>query len=99
MFCNKCGNQLPDGAAFCTKCGAPSKRNENPLLQQNGKQTDQQQSVGAAFPQNSAVPPELKQGGYAPPMFPQQHGIRTLDNRRSFQLSEMVFRRAVKRRS
>lgn len=71
MFCNKCGNQLPDGAAFCTKCGAPLK-NENSILQQNGKQTGQQQSVGAAFPQNSDVPPEQQQGGYAPPMFPQQ---------------------------
>lgn len=23
MFCNKCGNQLEDGAKFCGKCGAP----------------------------------------------------------------------------
>ena len=22
-FCNKCGNQLPDGANNCPKCGAP----------------------------------------------------------------------------
>lgn len=22
MFCPKCGNQLPDGSAFCGKCGA-----------------------------------------------------------------------------
>lgn len=22
MFCSQCGNQLPDGAAFCNKCGA-----------------------------------------------------------------------------
>ena len=23
-FCNKCGNQLPDGANNCPKCGAPA---------------------------------------------------------------------------
>lgn len=23
MYCKKCGNQLPDDAAFCMKCGAP----------------------------------------------------------------------------
>lgn len=23
MFCEKCGNQLPEGAKFCSKCGAP----------------------------------------------------------------------------
>ena len=23
MFCHSCGNQLPDGAAFCSKCGTP----------------------------------------------------------------------------
>lgn len=23
MFCNKCGKQLPEGSAFCPKCGAP----------------------------------------------------------------------------
>lgn len=23
MFCSKCGNQLPDNAKFCVKCGAP----------------------------------------------------------------------------
>lgn len=23
MFCTNCGNQMPDGSKFCTKCGAP----------------------------------------------------------------------------
>jgi len=22
MFCSKCGNQMPDGAKFCSACGA-----------------------------------------------------------------------------
>ena len=25
MFCNKCGNEIRDGVAFCPKCGAPIK--------------------------------------------------------------------------
>ena len=24
MFCEKCGNQIPDGSTFCEKCGAPT---------------------------------------------------------------------------
>ncbi|MCX7772440.1 MAG: zinc-ribbon domain-containing protein [Clostridia bacterium] len=26
MYCNKCGNELPDGASFCTSCGAPQSQ-------------------------------------------------------------------------
>ena len=26
MFCEKCGTQLPDDAAFCTKCGASTAK-------------------------------------------------------------------------
>ena len=32
-YCNKCGNQLPEGAVFCTSCGAPAvqlKKTEMP---------------------------------------------------------------------
>lgn len=28
MFCTKCGNQLPDNAKFCPKCGNPCKKPE-----------------------------------------------------------------------
>ena len=27
-FCKNCGNELPDGAKFCTSCGAPAQENE-----------------------------------------------------------------------
>ena len=27
-FCKNCGNELPDGAKFCTSCGAPAQDNE-----------------------------------------------------------------------
>uniref|UniRef100_UPI00405663DD zinc-ribbon domain-containing protein n=1 Tax=Acetatifactor sp. TaxID=1872090 RepID=UPI00405663DD len=29
MFCKKCGNQLNDSAAFCTKCGTPTSKDTN----------------------------------------------------------------------
>ncbi len=32
MFCRKCGNQLPDTAKFCPKCGTPVKRVDNQQL-------------------------------------------------------------------
>ena len=28
MFCNKCGNQIEEGASFCTQCGAKVVYNE-----------------------------------------------------------------------
>jgi cytoskeletal protein RodZ len=30
MFCEKCGNKLEDGERFCSVCGAPVAREENP---------------------------------------------------------------------
>lgn len=27
MFCNKCGNQIPDGSAFCSFCGSSNAQN------------------------------------------------------------------------
>lgn len=29
MFCGKCGNSLPDGVKFCTKCGSAVKKSNN----------------------------------------------------------------------
>lgn len=31
MFCNICGAQLEDGAAFCTQCGAPVQATKTPM--------------------------------------------------------------------
>ena len=33
MFCRKCGTQLPDDAAFCTKCGANTGSSPTPATQ------------------------------------------------------------------
>ena len=29
MYCTKCGSQVDDGAAFCTKCGMPLSGNQH----------------------------------------------------------------------
>ncbi len=31
MFCNQCGHKLPDGAKFCTECGAPAPVQQQPV--------------------------------------------------------------------
>ena len=53
MFCTNCGNQIPDGAKFCTVCGAPV-RAEAPVRAQQQTYQTQQQPVYQAAPQ--AVP-------------------------------------------
>lgn len=30
MYCAKCGSQIPDGARFCTACGAPTAEASQP---------------------------------------------------------------------
>jgi len=35
MFCNKCGNQLRDGAKFCNICGKPVAEVSDNFLTQN----------------------------------------------------------------
>lgn len=37
MFCQKCGNQLPEGSAFCTACGAPQGGTASARKPPNGK--------------------------------------------------------------
>ena len=29
MFCNGCGQQVPDGSAFCNRCGKPVTQKQN----------------------------------------------------------------------
>ena len=33
-FCQKCGNQIPDGTAFCANCGAPVAAASQPTVNQ-----------------------------------------------------------------
>ena len=39
MFCRNCGNQIPDGAKFCTVCGAQQQANTSYDQQQTQTQT------------------------------------------------------------
>ena len=34
MFCNNCGNQMPEGTVFCPACGAPAQQQPQQLLYQ-----------------------------------------------------------------
>ena len=54
MFCPKCGNQVPDGAAFCNACGnkleaqaAPQPAYATPVQQQSAYQAPQQPAYQA----------------------------------------------------
>lgn len=78
MFCNKCGNQLPDKAVFCTKCGAPQNNN----TQQQGNSRTIQQSgnqMTGSQPRNDAGDQRTASGAYpfqqpGGGMIPQRNG-------------------------
>ena len=55
MFCQKCGNQLPDDAVFCTQCGTPV---EQPV----------EQAVQPPVAEESVVPQEVAEA-FAQPQF------------------------------
>ncbi len=56
MFCKKCGNQIPENAQFCPKCGAPTVHSESASTQQN---TDDSPSENSGS-QTSPGTPEKK---------------------------------------
>lgn len=69
MFCEKCGNQMADGVAFCPTCGAPTARpaagtTPPPAYQQSAYTQPQQPPVQAPY-----QPPV--QPGYPPQGYPQ----------------------------
>lgn len=72
MFCNKCGNQLPDKAAFCTKCGAPQK---NDVQQAGNQQSSPQHPGGTVPPQGNAGSPIQQGEMYPPPQPPVNPGF------------------------
>ena len=36
MFCEQCGNKLPENAMFCPKCGTPAPQDDENIKTQNG---------------------------------------------------------------
>jgi len=49
MFCEKCGNQIPDGSAFCVKCGAKNESSQPSSVNvaNNGEKAKNGDSVAA----------------------------------------------------
>jgi len=82
MFCNKCGNQIPEGAQFCAGCGTPAIAAEVPAQPEQAfappPYPPQQQPYlpqqppypppypGQPYPQQP-YPPQYQQPYYAPP--------------------------------
>ena len=74
MFCGFCGNQMPDGSRFCTRCGNPMQ----PAGQQPNDFTRMEPQGGQSYNQN--VPPQGQsynqnvppQGQYYDPNVPPQ---------------------------
>ena len=50
MFCYKCGNQLPDNAKFCNKCGSVMSQGEQPPVNNAQQQAPPQYSEHAQPP-------------------------------------------------
>lgn len=57
-FCKNCGNEIEDGAMFCTKCGQPVNNTtaNNQPNNQNTQQNAYQQPTGAPVYQNYQQP-------------------------------------------
>ena len=81
MFCNTCGNQIPDGASFCVQCGTPVNSNPTPVVPitygnqavqphpQNQQWPNQGMPMNQGWPMNQGMP--MNQGtpmGYGMPM-------------------------------
>lgn len=69
MFCNKCGNQLNDGAKFCSKCGAPIgseiNNNNQDNIQNNTVPTVSNEAIENNNAKESGVPDKKKKGAKA----------------------------------
>ena len=72
MFCFKCGNQLPDNASFCNKCGAIMQPDDSPA-QQNAPPPDHNQYAGPAHHQQAYAQPSQQSADYGAP--PPKKGI------------------------
>lgn len=77
MFCNNCGNQIPDNSAFCPNCGAAFSQPQQPVYQQPQQpqygqpQYGQPQYGQPQYGQPQYGQPQYGQpGGYMPPQKP-----------------------------
>jgi len=76
MFCNKCGNQIPEGAQFCPVCGAPKAAPQpeaQPAQQPWPQQPQAQQPYPQQpYPQQPYPQQPYPQQPYAQQPYPQQ---------------------------
>lgn len=71
MFCNKCGNQLRDGAKFCNICGKPVAEVSDNYLTHNepkssSSETNPSYSSSSGVASQKTPPTEHQFGGYQP---------------------------------
>lgn len=45
MFCEQCGNKLPENAMFCPKCGTPAPKDDENIEVQNGGMKEHVENV------------------------------------------------------
>lgn len=77
MFCLNCGEQLPDGTQFCTKCGAPVTSQSQPTASNTDFNNAGQNGSFGASTQPMNQPAQPQQFGAQPQQFgaqPQQFG-------------------------
>lgn len=74
MFCLNCGEQLPDGTQFCTKCGAPVRSQPQPTSPNPGM-SNVNQPFGAPS-QSASQPVQPQQFGAQPQQFGDQPDMR-----------------------
>lgn len=69
MFCGKCGNQIPEGVAFCGNCGAPVAQ-ENPVNNQAQTENVNPEVVGNEAPvAETPVAKDYNNSAFATPDF------------------------------
>ena len=73
MFCEKCGNELPEGVAFCPACGAPTAAPAAPQPEQAAPVQAPPVQESYQQPQYQQAPPQYQQPQYQQPQYQQPY--------------------------
>lgn len=84
MFCNKCGRELPEGAVFCSACGAPAPLGADAAAAADSSDATDRQAGGDPSPSSApsggtghaapaAVPPPIPPQAAAQPQAQRTH--------------------------
>lgn len=77
MFCKNCGQQIPDGVAFCPNCGTAVAVNEGAQPEQPAQEQNNTYQSYTAPEQNYSAP----QGGYSQPVYSAQPSRPSIESR------------------